>query len=191
MSCSPFDLKEHFFGELGPAERSAVDQHVSACVACREELASLDTTRAMLMAVPDEEPPRRIAFVSDKVFEPKWWQKLWASGPRLGFASAAMLAGAIIAHGYTVRPVSTTPTVIAAQLPAAAIEAEVAKRVQAEVAKAVAAQEQQQIAKTLEIINVRLKDVRRQNREDLLMIGDYLERLEKRNSLQIKRTNYE
>ena len=190
MSCSPFDLKDHFFGELGPAERSAVDQHVSACVACREELASLDTTRAMLMSVPDEEPPRRIAFVSDKVFEPKWWQKLWASGPRLGFASAAMLTAAIIAHGYAVRPVPTTPTVIAAQVPAAVIEAEVAKRVQVEVAKAVAAQEQQQLAKTFEIINVRLKDAKRQNREELLMMAEYYERVQKQYA-QLRRASYE
>ena len=192
MSCSPFDLKDYFFGELNAAERSAVDQHVSACVSCREELSSLSTTRSALLSVPDEEPPRRIAFVSDKVFEPKWWQKLWASGPRLGFASAAMLAAAIVVHGFAVRPAQTGPAVTTAQaVPAAVIEAEVAKRVQMEVARAVAAQEQQQLAKTLEIVNARLKQANRQHREELLVIGDVLERIEKRNAYRIKQANYE
>ena len=192
MSCSPFDLKDYFFGELNAAERSAVDQHVSACVSCREELSALNTTRAALMSVPDQEPPRRIAFVSDKVFEPKWWQKLWTSGPRLGFASAAMLAAAIVVHGFAVRPVQTAPAVTTAQaVPASVTEAEVAKRVQMEVAKVVAAQEQQQLAKTLEIVNARLKQANRQHREELLMIGDVLERIEKRNAYRIKQANYE
>lgn len=191
MSCSPFDLKDYFFGELNAAERAAVDQHVSACVGCREELSALNTTRAALMSVPDEEPPRRIAFVSDKVFEPKWWQKLWSSGPRLGFASAAMLAAAIVTHGFAARPVETAPAPVAqVQVPTAAIEAEVAKRVQVEVAKAVAAHEQQQLAKTLELVNARLRDANRQHREELLMIGDYLERLDKRN-MQVRRVSYE
>jgi anti-sigma factor RsiW len=190
MSCSPFELKDYFFGELTPAERSAVDQHVGACLSCREELAALNTTRSMLMSVPDEEPPRRIAFVSDKVFEPAWWQKLWASGPRLGFASAAMLAAAILVHGFAARTVETAPTAITAQVPTAATEAEIAKRVQFEVAKAVAAQEQQQLTKTLELINTRLRSVKRQNREELMMMVDYVERVEKKYG-QWKRASYE
>ena len=188
MSCSPFDLKDYLFGELNAAERSAVDQHVNACVLCREELAALNTTRVALISIADEEPPRRIAFVSDKVFEPKWYQKLWASGPRLGFASAALLAAAIVVHGFAVQPPPTAA--MTAQVPVAVIEAEVSKRVQVEVAKAVAAQEQQQLAKTLEIVNARLKHSNKEHREELLMIGDYLERLEKRN-MQVRRVSYE
>jgi hypothetical protein len=76
-----------------------------------EERERLANTVAALQAVPDEEPPRRIAFVSDKVFEPKWWQKF----PAWGFASACALAAAILAHGYLARPVTR---VITAQAPA-------------------------------------------------------------------------
>ena len=47
--------------------------------------------------------PYRIAFVSDKIFEPRGWAWLWNSAPRLGFVSAAMLAAAILVHGL-VRP---------------------------------------------------------------------------------------
>ena len=66
-----------------------------------EEAERLETTLAALHALPDEEIPRRIAFVSDKVFEPKWWQRF----PVWGLASAAMLSFAVLAHGVMVRPV--------------------------------------------------------------------------------------
>jgi predicted RNA-binding protein with RPS1 domain len=76
-----------------------------------EDRDRLANTIAALRAVPDEEPPRRIAFVSDKVFEPKWWQRF----PAWGFASATALAAAIVTHGYVTRPVTQ---VIPAQAPA-------------------------------------------------------------------------
>lgn len=75
-----------------------------------EEVERLEATVAALRSVPDEEIPRRIAFVSDKVFEPKWWQRF----PVWGLASAAMLSGAILTHGWMARPVlQATPTTIA------------------------------------------------------------------------------
>jgi anti-sigma factor RsiW len=189
MNCSPYELKDYFFGELAPAERAAVESHVGSCAACRDELTALNTTRSVLLSVPDEEPPRRIAFVSDKVFEPHWWQKLWASGARLGFAAAAMLAVAIVFHALAApRP---APVAAIAEVPAAAVEAELTKRVQTEVAKAVAASQQEHMARTLELVNAKLKDTRAEQREQLLMIRDYLERIEKRNSVLISRATYE
>ena len=139
MTCAPFDLKDYFFGELNAEQRGAVEQHVDACAACREELAALSATRSAVLCMREEEPPRRIAFVSDKVFEPRWWQKLLASGPQLGFASAAMLAVAIVFHAVRMRPAP----VAGARAGRAggsrrSIEAEIAKRVQAAVEKAVA-----------------------------------------------------
>ena len=44
-----------------------------------------------MLSLPDEEIPQRIAFVSDRVFEPSWWQTVWRSGPAMGFASAVLL----------------------------------------------------------------------------------------------------
>lgn len=99
MNCSPSDLKDYFFDELPAAERRAVETHVSTCADCREQFEALRVTGTALLSVRDEEPPRRIAFVSDPVFEPTWWQRVWNSGPRLGFASAAMLTCAILGHG--------------------------------------------------------------------------------------------
>jgi len=100
MSCSTYVLKAYLFGEATEEERRCVAGHAASCAACSEELERLRTTHAALMSVPEEEIPRRIAFVSDKVFEPRWWQRFFQSGSRVGFASAAMLSLAILAHGY-------------------------------------------------------------------------------------------
>ena len=138
MNCSPFDVKDYVFGELASAERRAVEEHVSLCPGCREELERLRITETALFALREEELPRRIAFVSDKVFEPRWWQRVWHSAPQLGFASAAMLALAIIGHGL-LRPAPVTvteridPAVIEAR-----VESEVARRLPAALAEALA-----------------------------------------------------
>jgi hypothetical protein len=98
-------LKDYVFGELNAAERRAVETAVTADESLRDELARLQLTQSALLSLRDEELPRRIAFVSDKLFEPKWWQVWLNSGPRLGFASAALLAGSIVFHGFeTTKP---------------------------------------------------------------------------------------
>ena len=48
MSCSPFDLRDYFFGELPEESRRQVDLHTKSCAACREELNSLRSTQAIL-----------------------------------------------------------------------------------------------------------------------------------------------
>jgi anti-sigma factor RsiW len=90
MNCP--DLKAHLFGEEpGAAE------HLKTCGSCQEEWARLQLTYAALRSLPDEEVPRRIAFVSDKVFEPKWWRRI----PKL-IPAAALLSAAIIFHALYV-----------------------------------------------------------------------------------------
>lgn len=101
MSCSEIDWKAYVLDEMSAGDRLRAHEHAEACAACGEELERLQLTRAALLAVADEEIPRRIAFVSDKVFEPGWWQRLWTSAPRLGFASAAMLSIAILVSALT------------------------------------------------------------------------------------------
>ena len=110
MNVTPEVLKDYVFGELNAAERRAVETAAAVDGALRDELARLQLTQSALFSLRDEELPRRIAFVSDKVFEPKWWQVWLNSGPRLGFASAALLAGAIVFHGFAQpQPVMTAP----------------------------------------------------------------------------------
>jgi hypothetical protein len=84
----------------------------------------------------EEELPRRIAFVSDKVFEPRWYQRLFL---RPSFAAAGLIAAAILVHAF-VRPMSS-PNITTAQVDTRAIEArvtaEVTARLQNEMASAV------------------------------------------------------
>ncbi len=156
MSCSPFDLNDYFLEELAAAESRQVETHVKKCAACREELDRLRIMGAALRSVADEEIPQRIAFVSDKIFEPSPWRRrlaaFWNSGSRLGFLSAAMLSASLLVFAFT-RPAPVT-IVREVQAPAPAsqalntsaqnvavttAEADVQARIQAAVDKAVAA----------------------------------------------------
>lgn len=183
MSCSPFDLKDYFFGELRPDERRAMEQHIAGCAGCRDELNTLGLTRGTLLSVADEEPPRRIAFVSDKVFEPRWWQRIWTSGPQIGFVSSCVLAGAILVHAFqTPSAPLQTPSAAIAQIDQAAIDAAVQK--------AVAAAEDRQAARLLDVVNARMSQSRREYRADLSAIHDYIERTHKENLLARKASFY-
>jgi anti-sigma factor RsiW len=155
MSCS-IDLKAYVVGELARHERDAAEDHVRGCQNCREELDRLNLTRSALVSLEDEEIPRRIAFVSDRVFEPRWWQTIWHSGPVMGFASAALLAAAILVVGFE-RPValatgsSDGPSVDAAQIERR-VEAQVNARVDAAVSKAVSVAEAKQSAEFAKLV---------------------------------------
>lgn len=79
MTCQ-VDIKAYALGEATPAERRTAETHIASCAVCRSEFESLNMLRTVLMTDPDQEPPRRIAFVSDKIFEPKWWQRALGIG---------------------------------------------------------------------------------------------------------------
>jgi hypothetical protein len=117
--------------------------------------------------------------VSDKVFEPRWWQTMWRSGPAMGFASALMLAAAILVHGFS-RPVvqpSSVPTMDTAKIEQR-IEREVASRVDAAVAKAVSqteARQTQQIAKVLDAAEKRIESQRRSDMAVVQQAARYYE----------------
>ncbi|MCX6638158.1 MAG: hypothetical protein NT090_24140 [Acidobacteria bacterium] len=153
MSCSEFDLKGYILKELPRDEARATELHAAGCGACREELNRLSLTFTALRAVPEEEMPRRIAFVSDKVFEPKWWQAWLNSGPRMAFVSSVVLAAAILAHGV-IRPVEVAGPGPA--LDTAVIEArvnqEVARRLDQAVKQAVTESEARQAEKIQAVV---------------------------------------
>jgi anti-sigma factor RsiW len=137
MTCSSVDLKAYMLGELPESEKLQVAGHVRECASCGEEMERLSLTHLALVSLRDEEVPRRIAFVSDKVFEPRWWQRVWHSGPAMAFASATVLACAILAHGF-VRPIQPAhqPTVDTAAIEQR-VEAQANRRVNAAVSEAV------------------------------------------------------
>ncbi|MDP8980881.1 MAG: zf-HC2 domain-containing protein [Acidobacteriota bacterium] len=167
MGCSTVDLKAYALGETDSREKGSVEGHVAACADCREELDRLRFTHTALASLPDEEVPQRIAFVSDKVFEPRWWQLLWRSGPAMGFASAALVACAILAHGW-MRPVVVNSTGVDQAKIEQRIQDEVARRVDSAVARSVAASEQRQSQETARMLAAAEKRYDFQRRSDLM-----------------------
>jgi hypothetical protein len=167
MSCSPFELKDYFLKELPGPQQREVEAHVKGCQVCRGELDRLQLTEAALFSLQDEEMPQRIAFVSDKVFEPSPWRRRWAafwgSSARLGFASAAMLSAALLVSAVmrtapAGRVVPGPPKATAAVAPAS--DTEIQARVDAAVAKAAAAMESRQSLKTAQLV-ADLEDARK------------------------------
>jgi anti-sigma factor RsiW len=136
FDCSSLDWKGYALGELDKNARAEAEAHAASCPACREELAATRLTLDALSTLREEEVPRRIAFVSDKVFEPRWWQKLW--NPT--FASACVVAAAILVHGFVG---STRPS---------ADPAEIQARVDRAVTKAVADTEERQAQRFEEVL---------------------------------------
>jgi len=130
------DWKSYALGELEISARQEAESHVAACADCQDELAGLRVTLDAMATLREEELPRRIAFVSDKVFEPRWYEKLFL---RPSFTAAAVIAAAILVHAF-VRPAGPPPTATA-QFDTRAIEArvtaEVTARLQGEVTMAV------------------------------------------------------
>jgi len=112
MSCAFFDSnpdskpdwKAYVLRELEPDAHRQAEAHLAACSNCHEEVATLRLTLDTLSTLREEEVPRRIAFVSDKVFEPRWWQRAFNQtifSPT--FAAGALVAAAILIHG-SLRP---------------------------------------------------------------------------------------
>jgi anti-sigma factor RsiW len=170
MSCTAVDVKAYFLGELAASEKTSLEGHLHGCQSCREELERLNLTRSALLSLEDEDVPQRIAFVSDKVFEPRWWQTMWRSGPAMGFASALMLAAAILVHAYA-RPVvlREIPTVDTAQIEER-IQREVGARVDAAVAKAVSQTEARQTEQIAKVLQAAEKRIESQRRNDMAVV---------------------
>ena len=76
MNGAPHDLRDYLFDELSSAEKAEVEAWLATSAAGRVELDLLRLTNQALLSLPDEEIPQRIAFVSDKVFEPSPWARL-------------------------------------------------------------------------------------------------------------------
>jgi hypothetical protein len=118
MSCESYDWKAYALGEMDRPARREAESHAASCAVCREELAALRLTLDSLSSLSEEEIPRRIAFVSDKVFEPRWWQRVFNPN----FAAACVIAGAILVHAFA-RP-SASPTEIDAAVNKAVAQVE-------------------------------------------------------------------
>lgn len=180
MSCPPFDLRDYFLKELAESDRRQVEQHLRGCPGCRDELDRLRLTEAALLTLRDEDIPQRIAFVSDKVFEPsparRWWTALWSSGARLGFASAAMLSAALVFSALT-RP---APVPAPAPEQSASSRQEIDGRIAEAVKQAAAAIEARQEKRTAEIVAAMEKRNELDRKGMMLAMEDNLQYLQKR-----------
>lgn len=179
MNCSQYDVKGYFLNETRPEERAALEAHLEICGRCRDELERLKAVRAALAALPAEEPPRRIAFISDRIFEPGFWARLWNSAPRLAFASATLLAIAIVAHGLITRPPAPAS---APDLPAirAQLQAELSRELQSAVLKAVAEATERQQQRTAELLQAAEQRYQQQRLADRIAFEEAFEVLQKR-----------
>jgi anti-sigma factor RsiW len=178
MKCTSFDLNAFFFGELAADERRGVEQHLAACQACRAELDRLRITQASLASIPDEEVPRRIAFVSDKVFEPSWWQRLWRPAPQWALASAGMVAAAILLHGYMSGHAAAPP--VDARVVEARVEAELARRLPAALDQAVAKLEARHEARMREAVATVEKRAELERKAQMVAFEENLDVVRKR-----------
>jgi hypothetical protein len=174
MNCSPFDLRDYLLDELDHAARAAVETHARASASCREELDPLRLTQAALLHLREEEMPQRIAFVSDKIFEPTRWRRwaaaFWNSSARLAFASAMLLFGAALVWH---RPAPPAP-------PPAVDLAQYETRLRAEIAAAVASSEARQQQKTAELLAAAEKRYETDRRYLMLTVAENFEVLRKR-----------
>lgn len=177
MSCSPFDLRDYHFKELAEHERRLMEVHVKTCARCREELDRLRGTEAALLALPDEEIPQRIGFVSDPVFQPsafrRGWEALWNSAARLGFASAAMLSVALVVLALT-RP-SPPAGAPAPAMNQAALEADFSRRMNDAVQKAVAASEARQARQTQDLLAASERRHALETQAMMVRVQEYIE----------------
>jgi hypothetical protein len=157
------DIRDYAMGEGSAAERQAFAAELAKSVDLRDELQRYELTLTALQSVAEEEIPRRIAFVSDPVFEPKWWQRVFPA-PQWGFASAAVLGAAILGHGWMMRPVAAP---LVAQAPAVR-EAGISKEeLKAVVAQAVAEVESRQ----RENLRVALSEAEKKHQEERQMMA--------------------
>lgn len=191
MSCSPFDLRDYYFKELAEHDRRLMEAHVKTCAGCREELERLRGVETALLTLPDEEIPQRIGFVSDPVFQPsalrRWWDALWGSAARLGFASAAMLSIALVVFALTrPAPPASAP---APAIDRTALEADFTKRLNDAVQKAVAASEDRQARQTQELLATAEKREALEREAVMVRVQEYLEVEKKRMNRMILASN--
>lgn len=192
MSCAPFDLRDYCLKELPEAERQQVETHVHGCGACREEVERLRLTEAALFALRDEEIPQRIAFVSDKIFEPSPWRRtwdaFWGSTARLGFVSAALLSVALIVFSLTRTAGNpAVPVAVRGIVPASVSPAEIQQQIQTAVNQAVASRDAR-----VEHLEQQVADMGRRSQDQaklLQRVEDAYEYLDRQNRL-VARASY-
>jgi anti-sigma factor RsiW len=178
-------LRDYAFEESGADERQEMERHLATCGECALELDRLRVTTAALRTLPDREIPQRIAFVSDRVFAPSRWRagfgNFWNSAAQLGFASACVLAAALVITAWH-RPVEVRTVIQATgqQVNSQDIDKEITRQVNDSVAKAIA----QVRVEDAQTMRAALKSVERkyegEHRDLMVAMGEDLKVLQAR-----------
>jgi acyl-CoA synthetase (AMP-forming)/AMP-acid ligase II len=194
MSCPPFDLRDYYFKDLAENDRRLTELHVKTCAHCREELDRLRGTETALLALPDEEIPQRIGFVSDPVFQAsafrRGWEALWGSAARLSFASVAMLSLALVVFSLNrPAPQDSFSATARARAMRAVLETEVSKRVNDAVTKAVAESEARQSTQTRELLAASERRHALETQSMMVRVQEYLDVEKKRMNRLILASN--
>lgn len=192
MNCSEFDIKGYFLNEIAVSERAAAERHVRNCAVCSEELDRLRITESALLALPEEEMPRRLVFASERppAPEPGFWQRLWNSGPKLGFASAAMLSCAILLHGVT-RPVPPAPGPVTPTVDVAAIEQRLNQSFEAKLAAGIAEAERRADQRATRLASANEQKLANEYRAEVVSLASQVEWLTKKMNVMRVASNYE
>ncbi len=192
MNCSEIDVKGYFLQELTAAERAVADRHVRECPGCAEELDRLRITESALLALPEEEMPRRLVFAAERSPrpEPSLWQRFWNSGPKLGFASAAMLSCAILVHGLT-PPVPQTPAVAAPTVDVAAIEVRLNQSFEVKLAAGIAEAEKRADQRATKLAAANEQKLANEYRAEVVSLASQVEWLTKKMNVMRVASNYE
>ena len=184
--CDREQLRDFAFDELAAPARAAMERHLAGCEGCSAELAQLQLTTAALRCVTDREIPQRIAFVSDKVFQPspvsRFFSGFWNSGARLAFASACVIAAAIVFSAYR-RPAENHSAAQSAATVALSRD-DVSREIDARVNKAVSDAVAQVHAEDARVMKAALESADRkaeQQRRTLMVAwGEQMNTLQKR-----------
>ena len=192
MNCSEIDIKGYFLQELTAAERAVADRHVRECAGCAEELDRLRITESALLALPEEEMPRRLVFAAERPPqpEPSLWRRFWNSGPKLGFASAAMLSCAILVHGLT-PPTPQTPAAAAPTVDIAAIEARLEQSFEAKLAAGIAEAEKRADQRAAKLAAANEQKLANEYRAEVVTLASQVEWLTKKMNVMRVASNYE
>jgi anti-sigma-K factor RskA len=168
-------LRDYAYEELNADDRRAMEQHLAACGDCALELDRLRITTAALRTLPDREIPQRIAFVSDRVFAPsavsRWFGGFWNSAARLGFASACVLAAALVVSAYH-RPAAEVRTIVQT--------ADISKQVNEAVTKEIARVRMEDAKMTQAALAIADRKHEQEHRALMVAMGENLTILQKR-----------
>jgi hypothetical protein len=188
MTCSGIDLNAFHFGELSGSDRTAAERHVRECAACAGELDRLAALDSALRMLPSEPMPQRISFVSDKIFEPRWYQRFWNPGPAWGVASMFLVVcGLGLNLMYRPEPLIVSKTTrVGAREVEALVEAEVARRMDTTVKAAVAQAVADSEARQRKVFKAELEKVELDNQAQVLSVRENVAFLQKKlNATQI------